>query len=241
MLAYKGEAKVAIEIQWSPQTNEESLYRQERYRQSGVRCLWLFRRSGFPVSKDFPAACISGDLATGFKAHLGRQEMPMDEFFDAVFAKRFQYGVSLGAKAHVRIQSGVLPCWKCGVFTRIVTFIEIFVDPYRFLLAVADLTDFPDLLASCKERIPKAANIGVIKPRYSASQKRSYMSNGCYECDALIGKYFEHPAWRDEEATLAEFQITITKDWLRAIESKPYYFADYSWRVVGLDDSNRGD
>ena len=93
VLAHKGEAKVAIEIQWSPQTNEESLYRQERYRQSGVRCLWLFRRLGFPVSKDFPAARVSGDLTTGFKVHLGWQEMPVDEFLDAVFAKRFRYGI----------------------------------------------------------------------------------------------------------------------------------------------------
>ena len=103
VLAHKGQAKVAIEIQWSGQTNEESLYRQERYRQSGVRCLWLFRRPGFPVSKDFPAARISGDITTGFEAHLGGQVMPLDEFLDAVFAGRFRYGIPLGAKAIVRI------------------------------------------------------------------------------------------------------------------------------------------
>ena len=105
MLAHNGQAKVAIEIQWSAQTDEESLYRQERYRQSGVRCLWLFRRRGFPVSKDFPAACIRGDITTGFEADLGGQVMPLDEFLDAVFARRFRYGIPVGAKAVVRIQS----------------------------------------------------------------------------------------------------------------------------------------
>jgi hypothetical protein len=236
VLAYKGEAKVAIEIQWSPQTKEEGLYRQERYRQSGVRCLWLFRRSGFPVSEDFPAALISGDISTGFTAHLGRHVMPLDDFLGAVFAKRFRFGIPLGAKAIVRIQSGELPCWKCGVFTRIVTCIEVCVGPHGFQLRVPSLTDFPDLLALCKERIAKASKIGVIKPRYSATLEQSYMSNGCYDCGALIGEHFEHDAWGNEPATLAEFQIAISERWVKAIETFTGHHTDiYGWGVFAFE------
>ena len=177
VLAHKGQAKVAIEIQWSAQTNEESLYRQERYRQSGVRCLWLFRRPGFPVSKDFPAACISGDITTGFEAHLGGQVMPLDEFLDAVFARRFRYGIPLGAKAIVRVHGWRARLLEMWVVTRIVTFIEVFVGPHRFQLTVPDLNDFPDLLASCKDRIPKGSSIGVIKPRYNCIMKKPLWRN----------------------------------------------------------------
>jgi hypothetical protein len=162
VLARKGQHKVAIEIQWSGQTSQESLYRQERYRQSDVRCLWLFRRPGFPVSKDLPAACVTGDIATGFEAQLDKQALPLDEFLDAVFARRFRYGIPLGARAIVRIQSGVRSCWKCGVGTRIVTFIEVSAGPHRFQLTVPDLNDFPDLLASCRDRIPTGSSIAVI-------------------------------------------------------------------------------
>ena len=240
VLAQKGQAKVAIEIQWSGQTDGESLNRQERYRQSGVRCLWLFRRQVFPVSKDFPAACISGDIRTGFKAHLAEQMMPLDAFLDAVFARRFRYGLPLGTKAIVRIQSGVLACWKCGVVTRIVTSIDVLVGPHRFELTVPGLTDFPDLLASCRDRIPKGSDIGVIKPRYSRTIEQRYMSNGCYGCDALIGEHFEINARDNEHATLAEFQITISERWIKAFDSVGYQTDagyEYGWAVFGVDDS----
>jgi hypothetical protein len=45
------------------------------------------------------------------------------------------------------------------------------------------------------------------------------LSNGCNDCDALIGEHFEHRALYDEAATLAEFQITISESWRKAIEA----------------------
>jgi hypothetical protein len=234
VLAQKGQAKVAIEIQWSGQTTEESLSRQERYRQSGVRCLWLFRRPGFLVSKDLPAVCVRGDIVTGFEVQLAGQALPLNEFLDAVFARRFRYGIPLGASATARIQSGVLDCRQsnCRGRTRIVTFIEVLVGPHRFQFTVSDLNDFPDLLASCQERIPKTSRVGTIKPRYSQTLEQSYMSNGCYRCDALVGQHFEHDAWYDESITLAEFQIAISERWLQAIERDG---RDYGWAVFTFD------
>src|SRR5262249_40274425 len=58
VLAQKGQHKVAVEIQWSNQSNEETLRRQKRYALSGIRCLWLFRQSRFPITSDLPAARI---------------------------------------------------------------------------------------------------------------------------------------------------------------------------------------
>jgi competence protein CoiA len=39
VLAQKGIHKVAVDIQWAGQTNDETMRRQERYRQSGIRGL----------------------------------------------------------------------------------------------------------------------------------------------------------------------------------------------------------
>ena len=204
VLAQKGEAKVAIEIQWSPQTNEESLYRQERYRQSGVRCLWLFRRSGFPVSKDFPAARVSGDLTMGFKAHLGGQVMPLDEFLDAAFAKRFRYEIPVGAIAIVLIHAR--RTFFTGKLTRNISYIRRMCWPASHtLLRSTELETFPDLLASCEERIPKVIGIGLTKPR-------------CKQ--------------HTDEDTVAEFPITITERWEKAIKTTA---SIYGWGVFAFE------
>jgi hypothetical protein len=131
---------------------------------TGVRCLWLFRRRGFPASEDFPLARISGDIATGFKAHLDEQAMPLDEFLDAVFARRFRYGIPVGAKAVVRIQSGVTGCWKCGVVMRIVTFIEVFVGPASF----SALCLRPNGLSGPLGIVPRPHSEGVRRRRHQA-------------------------------------------------------------------------
>ena len=51
--AYKGNVKIAFEVQWSPQTYEETRYRQERYKTSGVRGCWFFRTPAHKMRTHF--------------------------------------------------------------------------------------------------------------------------------------------------------------------------------------------
>ena len=41
--AEKGRAKMAVEVQWSPQSYEETTLRQQIYKDAGIRCVWLLR------------------------------------------------------------------------------------------------------------------------------------------------------------------------------------------------------
>ncbi|MBC8737043.1 hypothetical protein F6X40_09500 [Paraburkholderia sp. UCT31] len=55
VLAIHGGARVAFEAQLSPQTWADTCQRQERYREAGVRGLWLFRKARYDVTDRVPA------------------------------------------------------------------------------------------------------------------------------------------------------------------------------------------
>jgi hypothetical protein len=242
VLAQRGKHQVAVEIQWSNQTCDETMSRQKQYRDSNIRGLWLFRQTGFPVSHDVPAACIGGSLQQGFTALIPRysgmsmkdrshpdrwhQSLPMQQFLDAVFSKRFQFGLRLGTEANLSIRAGHLWCWSCGARTRIVTSIDLNSSMYSF--TIPDLTNYPELVDIVVDRLPLDLEIGTIRERFSRTQNRSYLSNGCFHCDALIGEFFEHEAW-DEQETVCEFSIRVSKKWRDAIVNHDAY--EETWSV----------
>lgn len=54
--AEKGNAKMAVEIQWSPQIYEDTVARQQIYMDAGIRCVWLLRDA-----KSSNANALTGD------------------------------------------------------------------------------------------------------------------------------------------------------------------------------------
>lgn len=227
VLAQKGNQKVAVEIQWSSQTNDETLRRQERYADSGVRCLWLLRQPGFPVMPELPAARIAGTTEEGLLALIptGGQEqtLPIEEFLDAAFNRRLRFGVPVSFAANVSIRAGYIDCWNrsCGARTRIITGIDVAFGPYRYGFSVPELNEYPDLFEVVRNCLPNDLGIGAIKRRYSNTQERAYLSNGCIRCDRLVGEFFEIHARQDEEMVCA-FPIRISERWRQAIESNDY-------------------
>lgn len=247
VLAEKGEAKVAVEIQWSAQTGEELLQRQRRYRDSSIRCLWLMRRPGFPTTFDVPAVCIGGDIQTGFDALIPgdtkvsardrcdpekwQQVIPVRKFLAAAFGGRFRFGVPLNADALVTVRTGMMDCWKsaCSARTRIVTFIKIAFGPHAHLFTVPTLGKYPDLLASVLARVPRGSDFSNIARRYSKTQEREYFSNGCCRCGIIFGEHFEHNAWYEHDEIIAKFPIKLSEQWRTALLEESE--AEYGWGV----------
>ena len=246
VLAIRGDAQVAVEIQWSSQTNEETLRRQARYKEAGVRGLWLLRQPGFPVSRDLPAACIGGSPEAGLAALLPyyermtarhrndplrwSQTLPIDDFLDAAFSGRLSFGLPTSLEAIAQVQTSTAECWWCKAPMRIIHQISIVHPKSQLVLASLSLEDFTkdeELLQQILVRLPDDPLRGPVKLRFSRTVGESYMSNGCPKCDGLFGKFFSYPSESEDEVDYP-LPIRIDDDWRRVIVS--HTSSDY-WRV----------
>ncbi len=222
MLAEKGKAKVAIEIQWSNQSDEETLRRQNRYAEAGVRGLWLLRRRRFPIIRDLPTPRLDGNMRDGFDVELdtitSKQRLPVTDFLVAAFARRLYFGIPYGIDARVSIHAGTMECWRDRYRekTRVVTRInaDFGANSCRFLLS--DLDDFPGITKAVLTHMPQGIGIGTIRPRHSRTQQRTYLSNGCRACGALLGAFHLHEALHDEKM-IAAFPQRLTGLWHEAV------------------------
>lgn len=241
VLATKGEAKVAIEIQWSPQTYDETLRRQRRYADSGVRCLWLMRqnlRDGFWGTEELPVAKVAeSNAGRDYMAHLEFshnqvQCFDVRQFLKAAFSGRFHNQVPEGCLGTASVWVGPIRCWRCKKETNIVTFVQVdLLDTEPSVLRISDLEGHPSVVRKVIKHIPEHLKVGEIRPRFSKTEGGSYLSNGCGHCDALIGRFFERDAWY-LDSEVGRFPVRIDGDWLSLMQGRGGW-AIYSFSTYG--------
>lgn len=251
VLATKDGAKVAIEIQWSGQVDGETLRRQDRYRRSGVRGLWLFRQPGFPVSKELPAACIGGSLDNGFHALLpycwgsmnrtDRREMtgwksniPMSDFIKAALRGRLRWGriTDVSDTGIAKVIVAEADCEECGVITEIIVGVDLLIAGETLEVSLRDLTQFEGLIGQLRAQLPESFDQSHLKIRYSRTMRERYFSNGCLGCDRLKGDFFML-GYRDEATALCQFPVSLAGDWSQLIQSSDdWEDGEPEWRVV---------
>lgn len=235
VLATKGTKRIAFEVQWSAQTDAETLRRQAQYARSGIRCLWLFRQRSFPDSDEVPAVRIFGSVKEGLSVLLkGGRVLSIAEFLTAVFEHRFKRTPPPGCLARLRIVTKEIDCWKCGVFTRIVTriIVENGASDWEFnLVDFQTMAEFESLLAPL---VPNVPELGEIKFRYSQTTKGRYLSNGCHECGALIGDFFLFRA-RSKGARVARYVVRMDERWLRFLARTKE--TELAWGVFAWEEA----
>ena len=142
VLATKGKAKVAFEVQWSRQDGEETLRRQDRYEQGGIRGLWLFRQHDFPVSEIVPAFRLMFDeRSKSFSVALPSpsyhprwikardkdlprywsQMVDLAEFAEGAVSGRLMFAPTIGSTVPLTVFATPTTCRRCKEETRVIT------------------------------------------------------------------------------------------------------------------------
>lgn len=240
VLATKGKARVAIEIQWSGQTEADTVLRQSRYAASGVRALWLMRKLAAPLSEAVPAAQVSendGRFTVVVPTLTNDQVLPIEEFLAAAFRGRLKFGLPVGAWTTVSAVLARTRCWRCGTSTRVVSNVQVQVGPHEFDFSVAETEDFPGVFDVIYRKLEAEHHVGTIKHRYSRTQRRSYLSNGCSRCDALFGQFHEQ-AQMEERQTVCVEAFPLDARWRMALLD---YDAELGWAIFDFGRPSGAD
>lgn len=251
VLATKGSVRIAIEVQWSAQTNSETLRRQKLYRESGVRGLWLLRQPGFPVMRELPAVCVGGDLNEGFYALLPyrgakvtrndrinrsgwKSVIPMKDLLQAAFSQRLKWGLvtEIGAGAEAEVFVAESDCDQCGVITDIVAGVDLIIAGSRFDFSLRDFTGCKGLVSQFFRELSAEYELRHIKVRYSRAMGERYLSNGCSGCNRLIGD-FHLGSYREQAKVVCRFPVELTDQWLDLIKSSDSFDGEVpEWWVL---------
>lgn len=93
-----------------------------------------------------------------------------------------------------------IECWKCHKISHSVYAVEIiYMDTYIQLHTHVE----PQLLDKFDHTILKQYQLGEVKERYSKTMQQSYLSEGCFYCDALFGKFYLSDSRMEYEITLS--------------------------------------
>jgi competence protein CoiA len=239
VLAVKGKAKVAFEIQWSRQDNMETERRQKRYDEAGVRGLWLFRQKDFPIGKETPAFRLvfepetktfrillpsvfyHPEWATKDEHHWG-QSIPLPAFVQGALKGQLRFAPALGLTLPLEVSKVEIQCWRCQKRTGVVMGLNFAAS--RVLPGCSDISTsiyeltqaLPDgeavVMSLLPARLLNSHGIGAVKPRYSKAAKGKYLSNGCVHCDALQGQFFEHEYAFESKKTF-EIEAEFKAEW----------------------------
>lgn len=236
--AEKNKAKIAIEIQWSYQSIEETNRRQAKYISSGIRAVWFMRttlKNKWDVleyqSYELPVFSISLDkeshqlIASGAFRDWDSSnlvEIEFIHFFQHLINGGVQHSLKPNAEYFLQLGFNQERCWKCKQLTNTIMEINYFIHHRAIFTKVAQFsierlsTAHREILNN--KRLLEKYKYGFIKERFSKTRGKAYISNGCFHCDALQGKFFEDST----NIQYSEF-IEVKLDHEKDIEGHWYY------------------
>ncbi len=223
--AEKGKTKVAVEIQWSPQSFVDTQLRQQAYQQSGVRGLWLIRDPKgktnaltgdyayrtrelpvFTLAKENNAMhvydiwVVDKNTLKGSPYH--RASFTLVDFIQAMFTKKFDFELRGPDRPEMSIEVMPQMCWKCKEDINTVGRVNYYEQAYGQWVRVPDrgltIRQIPEVdVEIINQHFVPMWNMAPLRRRYSKTTQSMYMANSCPHCDALMGSFFEDSCYND--------------------------------------------
>lgn len=212
VLAIQNDKRIAFEVQWSRQSFETTQFRQARYKDSDVRGCWFFRIApkelrnyddSLIADNDIPAFRIFKDENSEIIAQLRQTQLPLRELVDSLLKRKLKFcnHVRLKRNQEVTIVFFETSCWKCKkrqhCYTVEQNLLSVCNQDFYLMGSMWDSDDIdksPKIYEIVKHFIAsdegKNLRIGQLKKRYSKTVNDSYLSHGCFYCDAIFGDFY---------------------------------------------------
>lgn len=212
VLAIQNDKRIAFEVQWSKQTYETTKFRQERYKQSNVRGCWFFRTApkelrnyddSLIADNEIPSFRIFKDEKSDIIAQLRQTKLPLRDLVDSLLNSKLKFcnHVRLKPNQEVTIVVFETSCWKCKkpqhCYTVEQNLLSVCNQDFYIMGSMWDSDDIdknPKIYESVKRFLKSEKGndlkVGQLKKRYSKTVHDSYLSHGCFYCDAIFGDFY---------------------------------------------------
>lgn len=121
VMCEQGDRKIAFEAQWSPQTDEVTLERQQIYHDSGVECVWFMKSCGEKIRR-LQEGYYAAGVIPAFHVYFARENkgivvfgfnVSLEQFVDQYLSGNVQWGPLDGEEISAEIV--ILPheCSRC--------------------------------------------------------------------------------------------------------------------------------
>ena len=234
VLATKGHANIAFEVLLRSQSLEGILHTQQQYARNGIRGCWLIKhvpKEYMTPTHELPLFQLARESERDYYVSIELDKWVIDEekhlfplyhFVTTLLSGKIRFcsHVRTHPSQHITIVFFDMACWRCNNVSHVFAVEGEYTSMCGVRMPVAggmwSAEKFcfrPEILESVKEYLqtPEAEHlkVGAIKPRYSKTVKKSYMSFGCAYCDAILGDWYVHEAYIDTTYTRSGKEVEL--------------------------------
>lgn len=188
--------KVVFEVQLAAQSFEEIRARQEQYRRSGIRCLWLIklrgRRSAIesaPPCRDLPMVSFDVREPAHMTVAIGgssEASIPLADFVKGALTGDFFWAEARPGRMEAKLQIASIACWRCHLPIKVVRGYTI----NDHVIPLAQVSDTDAVTALSEQLRRNDSSVAPVSRRYSKTLEGRYFAASCPFCAGLIGDWF---------------------------------------------------